>query len=184
MSSKSSSLGTMIKAALAVGGLALIVAVPAAAEIRMNTTGGTSCKGSSGFGATVFYFSNQSAENTSGSGQYLTCELPTVFRASPATPNRVEVVFNNTTGVAGNITCAIQTGYEIGASSADVVTAIYNVAIAGNGATLVDARSTSTPVLPVADSGYDPYTMTCLVPAGVKLGLIAVRLPGNIPADL
>ena len=126
MASKYSKLSNAIKAAVAVSGLALILALPAAATIRMNATGGTACKGSSGFGATVFYFSNQSAENTSGSGQYVTCELPTVFRASPTTPTRVEVVFNNTTGVAGNVTCAIQTGYEIGASSADVVTAIYN----------------------------------------------------------
>jgi hypothetical protein len=184
MASKSSKLSNAIKVAVAVSGLALILAIPAAAEIRMNTTGGTSCKGSSGFGATVFYFSNQSAENTSGSGQYVTCEIPTVFRASPTTPNRVEVVFNNPTGAVASITCAIQTGYEIAASSADVVTAIYNFDVAANGVSALDARSTSTPVLPEADSGYDPYTMTCLVPAGVKLGLIAVRLPGTIPADI
>lgn len=161
----------------------MIMAIPASAEMRMTTTGGTSCKSSSGLGAILFYFSNTNAENTSSGGQYLTCQIPGLSASGAFTPNRIEVVFGNPAGVATQATCAIQSGYDLFPSSTLVKTAILNVAIPANGFGILDGSSSSTPILPTSTSGYIPYTLTCLVPAANKLGLIAVRLPGVIGAE-
>lgn len=184
MASKTSKLSTAIKAAVAVGGLALIMALPASAVLRINTTAGTSCKGSSGFGAVVFYFSNQTAENTSGSGQYLTCDVPTVFPNESTTPNRIEAIFYNPTGADTQVTCALQSGYEVGNSSTLVTTAIYNVAVPAGAVGVLDASSSTTPVIPPSPSPYSPYTLTCLLPAANKMGVIAVQSRGVLGPEL
>ena len=183
MSIRKAKLATTTQAAVAATTLALVLALPASAGIRLNTTGGTSCKGSSGFGASVFYFSNQSAENTSGSGQYLTCIIPTVQATVTTTPVSVELVVNNPTDVAGAVTCALQTGYEIGSNVSDVVTAIYNFPITANGYGFMTANAGSTPAIPAPNAQYDPYTLTCLIPAGAKLGAITIAMPGSLVPD-
>jgi hypothetical protein len=183
MSTQLSRLAPAIKATVAVTGLALVLALPASAGIRLNTTGGTSCKASSGFGASVFYFSNQSAEITSASGQYLTCIIPTVQATAITTPVSVELVVNNPTDVAGAVTCALQTGYEVGSNVSDVVTAIYNFPITANGYGFLAATASSTPAIPAPNAQYDPYTLTCLIPAGAKLGAITIAMPGSLVPD-
>ena len=185
MAIKSQFLGSTIKSALAVGGLAILLSAPSAeAVLRLNTTAGTSCKGSSGFGAVAFYFSNQTAENTTGSGQYLTCNIPTVHNSGAVTPNRIEILFSNNEAVAKDITCALQVGYEIGSSSSGVSTAIYNIALPASGYAIFDASSSSTPALPISGSGYNPYTLSCLIPSGAKMGVIAVQMPGSLTPDV
>jgi hypothetical protein len=184
MASKPSKLKITIQSAIVVGGLALVMALPAAAVLRINTTAGTSCKGSSGFGATLFYFSNQTAENTSGSGQYLTCEVPTVFPNVTTTPLRVEALFYNPTDADTQVTCALQSGYEVGASAGIVTTAIYNITVPAGDIGNLDASPSSTPVIPPSPTPYTPYTLSCLVPAANKMGVIAVRSPGVLGPDV
>lgn len=176
-----SNVNVMFKAAMltAVVAAAAMLMPVANAEVWSNTSGGTSCKGSSGFGATVFYFSNQTAQNTSTGGQYLTCYVPASNDGSAESLSDVQILVTNTTGAVQTFTCALQSGYELNGANNNIVTAIMNINVAANSGGNLHFTPSSTPVIPASASAYNPYTLTCLVPAGGKLGLIHARIAGT-----
>ena len=177
---KASALKNVLKAGLAaaVCGVALVAAPASVADVNMPTNGGMTCEGSSGFGAHAFYFSNTYAENTLTNAQYLTCELPTANANVATTPVTIYWFMHNTTGASINFTCAMQAGYN--GSDGVVNTSIYQTAVGANGLEIGAATNATNPALPVANNAYAPYSMSCLVPPGGRIGLITVTLPGNV----
>ena len=160
---------------------AAVVAIPAAqAEVRMNTTGGGSCKGSSGFGAQYFFFANTYAQNTNASGQYLTCDMPYANIGSADAPSNIQVLLLNPTGSTVQFTCALQAGYDLLPTGSVVNTSVYVIDVTSNEEGNMNVTSSSTPAMPLAPNAYAPYTLSCLMPPQTRLGLIQVRLINNL----
>ncbi len=151
--------------------------LPAAnANLRLNATGGTVCKAASGPGAAVFYFSNLYAENTSATIQYLTCAIPDIHETSEL-PSIVEIGLQNTKAVSAQFTCVIQNGWI--QSGYTVNTATYVQTAVANGYSNVEASAFSTPALPARSSTFSPYSLSCAMPTGGRLGLVTTSVTGT-----
>ena len=172
----------IMKAATATALLAAaVVVIPAAqAEVRMNTTGGGACKGSSGFGAQYFYFANTYAQNTTGTAQYLTCDMPYANLGVPDAPDNIQVLLLNPTGGTVQFTCALQAGYDLLPGGGSINTAIYTINVTTNTQGNMNVSSSSIPAMPLAPNAYAPYTLSCQMPSNTRLGLIQVRLINNL----
>lgn len=177
---KISQLNLGVKSALTAGVLAgAFIAGPAVSEgfVKFNTTGGTSCQGSSGFGHEFFYYSNTSALNTTVDAQFLTCEIASANESiggEGVAPLNVQVVGHNVTAESAHFICAIQAGSEEGV----INTSVYEADLAGDSHGLVvDATGAGIPV-PANDAS--PYSMTCLLAPSTKIGRITVETPGHL----
>lgn len=177
MNFKTRQLGSSLQMALATAVLAAAsLAAPVShATVQMNTNGGASCKASFGDGAKLFYFSALYAENTSSSSQFLTCIIPEMNPGSSRSATQIEVAAINTTGAAVTVTCAISAGYpEFGGT---VNTSVYSLNLAANGDDEIVSNAGSTPAIPARSTRWSPYTVNCIVPAHVRIGLISTIFP-------
>lgn len=169
-------MGLGMKSALATCalGAAFVLAAPSAlATVYGYTTGGSACKAASGPGADVFYFTNLSAQNTSGSIQYLSCLYVDVNRDNATTPSRVLLNLINPTGAPIDFTCALQAGNE-GTSS--VNTKVIQVTVPANSTAFPNQSGADVP----ARVAYAGYTISCAVPPLGKVALLGVENPGTI----
>lgn len=172
-------LGTKATLATALLATAILVAPEIQAQVWNNTSGGASCRASSGAAASSFYFNNSFVQNIGTRSQYITCDLPyfsigpTAWYAVP--PLQLSVVLANPIpDTTVTFVCVVQAGYyPVEVNSSVFVTDVRGCP--GCSADLVrEARS--APALPLPPNRYSPYSLFCLVPPQGKLGLIHVRL--------
>lgn len=154
-----------------------VAALPGAqASLRLNSTAGSICKAASGPGASVFYFSNLYAENTSAAVQYLTCAFPDMNESGEA-PSALEITFKNTTAAAVSYTCVVQSGWL--QTGYVVNTASYTRNPGANAELNVFTTPASTPAMPERGSTFSPYSVSCSVPPGGRFGLVTTLVPGT-----
>ena len=177
---KISQLNLGIKSALTAGVLAAaFIAGPAVSEgfVKFNTTGGTSCQGSSGFGHEFFYFSNTSALNTTDTAHFLTCEIASANESiggEGIAPVSVQVVGHNATEESAHFSCALQVGSE----DSVISTSVFETDVAGDShGLIVDASGAEIPA-PANDDA--PYSLSCLIEPNTKIGRIMVQTPGHL----
>lgn len=183
MNRKQNQVGTAVRSALVTCAIAATVAVVApiaTASVVSNGTGGTLCKAASGPGADVFYFSNLSAENISDSLQYLSCGFNSDINDANepvATAQALNVAVYNTTDAVATFTCVVQTGNEgFGVRN----TAVYSLDVAANDFDFIYSDENEVPAMPAPSNRFSPYTLSCAVPGGGKVGLINFWTKYNI----
>lgn len=158
-----------------VAALGVVTLPTAEANIWSSSTGGAMCKGSSGLASAVTYYSNLYAQNTSSSGQYLTCGFTDVHAGNTATANQMWIGVGNPTAASITFNCAIQSGYQGGAGVVNTV--VRNETIAANTDGWIYLNSST---IPPKGSEWSPYTLNCLVPAQGKIGLLTLDMPGTV----
>lgn len=167
---------TAIKTAACVVALGLVgaSATVSATNIATNSTGGVNCKAAAGPGAQVFYFSNLSAQNTSATVQYLSCNAGGSYEGSQSggvTPTSVNMNVVNPTATTPSMTCVLQSGNE-GFSTVNSVVKTYTLAAFGTDYSF-NSFTTGIP----AAVAYGGYTWSCGVPASVKIAYMGVTFP-------
>lgn len=174
------SIKTAALSAIAVAGLAtgMLASTDATAIEGYNSTGGTACKGASGFGAQLFYFSNLYVQNTSANPQYISCDFQD-FGAEPGSPQAnafaMNIGFANPTAASITFNCVVQSGQD-GYSTTN--SASFAKAVpANNTFTAQYLNSGSTPAIPERPNQFAAYTLSCLVPSQGKVSMINIFQP-------
>jgi len=163
-------------AAIVVGVAGACLASSAAvAGVQLNSNGGIACKAANGNGAKLFNFGNLYAQNTSTTPQFLSCFVPEFNPQSNRSADQIEVAMINTTGVTAHFVCVIQSGYPEFAGT--VNTSVYEFDVAPNDDDEVVSTSFSAPAIPARATRWSPYSVSCSVPAGGRIGLISAIFP-------
>jgi hypothetical protein len=169
---------TAIKTAACVIALGLVGASETvSASTATNSTGGAVCKAAAGPGANVFYFSNLSAQNTSGSVQYLSCMAGGAYEGTQGQaikPTNVNLNIVNPTAGTPSMTCVLQSGLE---GYGTINTVVKTFSIAANDTTYL--FNSSGAGIPEAVN-FGAYTWSCGVPSQVKVAYIGVTYPSPL----
>lgn len=147
------------------------------ASTYVNLSASGACMASSGPGADNFYFSAEYATNTAAVSHYLICDLTMVRRLGTDTPAELSFHFLNPFTTARTVNCVVYTTHN---ASGGTDSFAFSHSVATNSAHSSEALLGAD--VPVTASALHHLSMSCLVPAGVSVGSILVRLPGNIPA--
>lgn len=178
------SIKTVALTAIAAASLAAgLLASPDASAIKgYNSTGGTACKGASGFGAQLFYFSNLYVQNTSANSQYISCDFQD-FGAEPGSPEAtafaLNVGFANPTSTDKTFNCVVQAGQD-GYSTTNSAS-VSTVVTANDTFDALYLNAGSTPAMPARPNQFAAYTISCLVPTQGKVGMINIFQPNPAP---
>lgn len=153
-------------------GLSLLAPQHAAkADVYMAWNGGGACKGASGFGAELFYFSNLYVENTSTATQYLTCVLPMWRKTSlpwsidGSQGNALFIGFTSNGSGSGVVTCVVQLKWDGQSGAAAVTSTKSTPSIPAGGQSFLSFLSSDLPIK--ADDV--PTTISCALPGGMRM---------------
>lgn len=172
------SIKTAALSAIAVAGLAtgMLASQDASAITAFNTSGGAACKGASGFGAQLFYFSNLYVQNTNSSSQYISCGfLDFGTDTTTVDANAMNIGFANPTSASITFNCVVQAGTD---GYSTVNNASFSKAVpASSTFTAEYLNSGSTPAIPARPNYFSGYTLSCLVPSQGKLTMLNIFGP-------
>ena len=173
MDMKQLQLGVLSAITSGVVALATLTVPSALAITPANGSGGTSCKGASGFAAQLFYFSNLYVKNTNANSQYISCLFP---YTADADANALNIGLANPTGADVTFTCVVQSGTD-GYGTINSASSSVLVPASTTFGNIYMNSSTTTPAIPLRAGSFASYTFSCLVPSQGKVTMVNIWAP-------